>query len=88
MAKAFEVKFKLTDYEGKKTFGTFTRHLGASKSRNNARLAARDVAWHAKQLGLKADVVSSSASQRKPERFAPVRIRLGTNGRKTVAATA
>jgi hypothetical protein len=88
MTKAFEVKYKVSSFNGKE-LGTNTVRRATSKTINNKQLAARDVAWHLKMAGLKADIVSVKPAT-KADKFKPVRVTIGANGRqpKTAAATA
>jgi hypothetical protein len=75
--KSFEVKFKLSDLKGN-NLGTFSLCRKATKSVSDEQLAGRNIAWLAKSLGLKADIVTSVGSKNEADKFAPVRVKIET----------
>ncbi len=75
--KSYEVKFKLSDLKGRE-LGTYTVSRNASKSIGDAQLAGRDIAWHLKICGFKAEILGSTSSQKEATKFEPVRVKIET----------
>ncbi len=65
-----------------------TRYVTPSKQTNDEKAAAVNMAWHAKQLGLVANIVSSDASDVQPDKFKPVNVAIASSAQKAAQQAA